>query len=87
MQILKLLLFGSYNNVDILTEILFSVSLIPLFKKCGVRWFWALVPVARTFFLGKCADREPEGKICAVIDAVNGVLHMPIPSRISASTL
>ena len=74
MQILKLLLFGSYNNVDILTEILFSVSLVPLFKKCGVRWFWALVPVARTFFLGKCADREPEGKICAVIDAVNGVL-------------
>ena len=74
MQILKLIFFGTYNSVDIISELLLSLSLIALFRKCKVKWWWALVPFIRAFFLGKCGDREPEGRVCAVIDALNGIL-------------
>ena len=45
-----------------------------LFPECGVKRRWALVPFARIYFLGKCADREPEGKMCAVVDFLRAVL-------------
>ena len=42
------------------------VGLFFLFRKSGVRRFWAFVPFARTYMLGKCADRETEGRVISV---------------------
>ena len=72
-MIILALLFGSYRMVDIVVEILFSIALILLFPECGVRREWALVPFARAYFLGKCADREPEGKVVACVDIIRAV--------------
>ena len=74
MQILLTAIFGSFNQSDIISEVLLSVALFMLFPECGVKRRWALVPFARIYFLGKCADREPEGKMCAVVDFLRAVL-------------
>lgn len=41
-----------------------------IFRKCGVRSFWALVPGAREYHIGVCADKEQEGRILAVLGIV-----------------
>ena len=74
MLILLTAVFGSFNITDIISEILFSVALFMLFPECGVKRWWALVPFFRVYFLGKCADRIPEGKVTAAADMVRAVL-------------
>ena len=74
MHVMLTFLFGSYNPVNVISELLFSAALILLFRKCKVRPFWALVPFLRIYYLGRCADREPEGKVNAVTDFIGAVL-------------
>ena len=74
MAILLTLFFGSYTMADIISEILFSIALFMLFPECGVKRWWALVPFVRVYYLGKCADREPEGKITALVDFIRAVV-------------
>ena len=72
-MIILTILFGSYRGVEVVAEILFSIALFMLFPECGVKRRWALVPFARVYFLGKCADREPEGKAVFAIDIIRAV--------------
>ncbi|WP_022773429.1 ATP-binding cassette domain-containing protein [Butyrivibrio sp. AE2015] len=37
-----------------------------LFKKCGVKRIWALIPFAREYHMALCADKEKEGRVFAV---------------------
>ena len=71
--IILAVLFGSYRILEVVAEVLFSIALFILFPECGVQRWWALVPFARVYFLGKCADRKPEGKAVALLDAVRAV--------------
>ena len=73
-MILLTVLFGSYRLPEIISEILFSVALFMLFPECGVKRWWALVPFARVYQLGRCADREPEGKVVAVSDFIRAII-------------
>ena len=67
-------LFGSYRLPEVITEILFSIALFMLFPECGLKRQWALVPFVRVYQLGRCADREPEGKVVAVSDMIRAVV-------------
>ena len=86
MLILMTLLFGTYNMSSIISEVLLSAALfLFFFPKCGVRRIWALLPFVRTFFLGKCADREPEGKETAVLDVIAAVVLLLLRRTYSSS--
>lgn len=63
--------------VDLLTEsyragttIVFTIGLWGLFEKCGVEGWWAMIPGARKYWLGRCADENTDGKILAILDAI-----------------
>ena len=55
---------GAYS---IVTSILYLVGLWKIFEKCGLKGWWALVPLARVYQLGRCADREQEGRTMTVL--------------------
>ena len=61
-DVLVFLLTGGTGWSSIL-GIIEIVGLFFLFKKSGVKQFWAFVPFARLYQLSKCADREEEGRI------------------------
>ena len=43
--------------------LLYIVGLIGVFRKSGLKWWWALVPCYRDLQLSRCAGRESEGRI------------------------
>ena len=74
MQILEILslvlLDANLDVLSILWNCLFFAGLWGVFQKCGVKGWWALVPVARYYKLGVCAGREPEGRVLAALSGV-----------------
>ena len=57
---------------------LYIVGMWRIFEKCGVKGWWALIPVARSYQLGRCADRTLEGRNLAFSDAAIIVLQLVI---------
>ena len=53
---------------DLLLNTLLTIGMFGIFKKCNERMWWAIIPIARTFKLAQCADREEEGKIWCICD-------------------
>ncbi len=51
--------------------VLFLIGLWGVFRKCGVKGWWAFVPVVRFYKLGQCAGREMEGRVLAVTNAIS----------------
>lgn len=64
-DILLFLLTGSTGIYSIL-GVLEIVGMYFLFKKSGVKPFWAFIPFVRNYRLAECADREEEGRILTV---------------------
>ena len=56
--------------------VLYLIGLWKIFEKCGVRGWWALVPIARAYKLALCSDRELEGRTLTVLEAVNTLLRI-----------
>ena len=71
MQFLEILLLvwidASPDVLSIAWNGMFIVGLWGIFRKCGVKGWWALIPFARQYKLGVCAGREPEGRVAAVL--------------------
>ena len=44
-----------------------TIGLWYIFKKCGVKSFWALIPFAREYHISLCADREQDGRNYCVV--------------------
>ena len=69
------LFFGSDAWNDIVTSVLYLIGLWMIFRKSGVKSWWALFPVAREYQLARCASREPEGRglviVCFLIKVIN----------------
>jgi len=79
MIILKILLtlyFGSTDSFAILFHLLMILGTWKLFEKSGVDKRWALVPYFRYYILGKCADRELEGRVIAVNTAMTMIVSL-----------
>ena len=71
LEIIEYALFeGAGSTWRMATGILYVAGLWGIFRKCGVRGWWALVPVARTYKLSVCADREMEGRTLTILDAL-----------------
>ena len=51
-----------------------SVGYWHIFKKCGVKEFWAAIPIAREYHISLCANKEQEGRKYAIISAFIYVL-------------
>ncbi|MBQ6590280.1 MAG: ABC transporter ATP-binding protein [Lachnospiraceae bacterium] len=79
MIILKILLtlyFGSTDSFAILFQLLMILGTWKLLEKSGVDKRWALVPCFRYYMLGKCADRELEGRVIAVNMAMSTIFTL-----------
>jgi len=70
MEILRYVFFGSINTFTTITSILWMVGVWRLFVKCGLKGWWALIPVAKYYKLALCADREQEGRSLTVLNVV-----------------
>ena len=72
-KILDILLYVLFSSTDLPTTVmacLYLAGLWAVFVKCGLKGWWALIPVARIYKLALCADREQEGRTLSVIQAV-----------------
>lgn len=65
-KILSIFMFGGTGWYTILTQGLYIIGLWMIFKKSNVPSWWALCPWAREYWLGKCAGKEPEGRVTSV---------------------
>ncbi len=68
---------GSYLT-DLLTFFLTAVGYYKIFEKCGVKQIYALIPFVRDYQIGRCADREDDGKELAVLAAFLAVVYFPM---------
>ena len=55
-------------------EALYIIGLWPLFRKSGVKSWWALVPYARDYMFARCAGCEKEGRVLAAIRVLNTIV-------------
>ena len=65
-----LMLSGStqvFPRLGIIMGILYLAGLWGLFVKCGLKGWWALVPIVRDYKLALCADREQEGRTLVTV--------------------
>ncbi|WP_029320799.1 ATP-binding cassette domain-containing protein [Butyrivibrio sp. AE3004] len=58
------------DAVQIATYILTSIGLWNIFKKCGGKPIWSLVPIVREYQLSLCAYREEDGRRYAIVAAL-----------------
>ena len=70
-DMISLVLFGTAIHPVFLPQaVLWLIGLWKIFEKCGLKGWWALVPVARVYQLALCSDRELEGRPLTVLEAV-----------------
>ena len=61
------LVFGTDSLFIAGLNLLYYIGLWKMFEKSGVKGWWAFVPCAREYQLSRCAMREPEGRVLAVL--------------------
>ena len=80
-QVLLYAGIGTNLNIgSLILAVMYIIGLWKIFEKCGVHGWWALIPVARSYKLSQCADRELEGRTLAFSDA--GILVMQVVIRL-----
>ncbi len=76
-EVLPDLLLGGNTLYLMITGALYIVGLWFVFKKSGVPGWWAVCPWAREYWLGKCAGKEPEGRVTSVCAFLGFILKLP----------
>ena len=66
LQLILTLFFDSYKPFFIAMRGLYILGAWLLLKKSGLKGWWALIPWVREYQLGRCAAREPEGRMFCV---------------------
>ena len=66
LNVLLYVLFGSFDTLSTILSVLYMIGLWRLFVKCGLKGWWALVPIVKYYKLALCADREQEGRTVTV---------------------
>ena len=46
-----------------------------IFKKCGIRLFWAFIPFAREYQISRCSDRENDGRVFAFVAGIEFLME------------
>ena len=67
LKLLLILLFDSYSIFFIIPSILYIIGSAFVFKKSGIKWYFALIPCVREYQLARCAYREPEGRVYSIL--------------------
>ncbi len=70
-NIFSTIFFGASGWPYVIVEALFIVGLYPLFRKSGIKPWWAFVPVMRLYMLCRCAGCEKDGRVLAVLDTAS----------------
>ena len=70
LQLVLTLLFDSYQPIMILFRCLYILGAWMLLTKSGLQGYWALIPFVREYQLGRCASREPEGRVYCLTSAL-----------------
>ena len=55
---------------SIVFDILISLGYMMIFKKCGIKLFWAFIPFAREYQISRCSERENDGLVYAFFGGV-----------------
>ncbi len=58
------------------TYLLQSIGYFFLFKKCDVNRVYSIIPVVREYQLGRCADKEQDGRALTEITAISYILNI-----------
>ena len=61
---------------QILSTIMGTIGFWHIFKKCGVKPWYSLIPFVREYQLSLCADKELDGRTYTVISAVHIILQI-----------
>ncbi len=75
-SILLIILFNSKETLVLITECLYIFGLVGIFRKCGTRWWYALIPCYRMYVWGKCVGHESDGKTLFVLDLIIRLLNI-----------
>ena len=71
LDILRFIVFGGFTSTtQMILFTLYIIGLWGVFVKCGLKGWWALVPVVRVYKLALCADREQEGRMLTSVHVV-----------------
>ena len=46
-----------------------------IFKKCGIKLFWAFIPFAREYQISRCSDRENDGRVFAFVAGIEFLME------------
>ena len=86
----RLLLDGRFDFLDFFFKLFFSskewlpivfsalemAGFWRMFEKSGIKGWWALIPAAREYQLGRCAGREQEGRLLSVFSGLTTLINV-----------
>lgn len=52
----------------LVSELLLSLGMMGIFRKCRCKGYWAFIPFARKFHLGLVSEKEAEGRVLTVME-------------------
>ncbi len=84
LQTLQIVFLGTRGTVFTILAILTVIGFLGMFKKSRINPLWALCPWVREYMLAKCAAREPEGRVVAVLsffDSLAMLMELYTPSE------
>ena len=67
MDYILILLFNTTTWLGCVLSALRYAGLWFILRKSGLKGWWALVPFARDYQIGRCAGREPEGRLTCIL--------------------
>jgi len=79
MLFLKLLcdlLFTGESVLIIILSILISFGYWGIFRKCGMKGYYALIPCYKNYCVGHCTDQEAEGRELFIVSIIRTVLML-----------
>ena len=80
-------LFGASSAWGVCVMCLYIAGLWGMFRKSGLPGWLALIPCVRSFFLGSCAGREPEGLVVTVTSFLSMIVNIIILIISSSDTV
>ena len=76
LRMVQILILNTQGLVSSIVSALFLVGLYGMFKKSGVKPWYALIPGVREFQMARCAGRESEGQIYALASVGDMLISM-----------
>ena len=60
---------------SIVFDLLISLGYMMIFKKCGIKLFWAFIPFAREYQISLCSDKENDGRVFAFVAGIEFLME------------